>query len=77
MLNIGDTVVIRSTSNASLNLYMKAKQAGLSYIKCPCNAKTGQTFEVKANFASGFMLKGLNNGLLTVAHPNDLRSIHE
>jgi hypothetical protein len=23
------------------------------------------------------MLKGLNNGLLTVAHPNDLRSIHE
>lgn len=77
MFNVGDTVVVRSSSNASLNLYMKAKQAGLTYVKCPCNAHTGQTFEIKSGFYNGFMLKGINNGLLTVAHPNDLRSIHE
>lgn len=75
--NIGDTVIVRHASNASLNLYMKAKQAGLSYIKCPCNAKTGQTFEIKGNFLSGFMLKGLNNGLVIVAHASDMRRIHE
>lgn len=72
---IGDKVVLKKASNASLNLYMKAKQSGMSYVKCPCNAKTGFVFEIKAAFANGFFLTGVNNSLSVVAHPNDIRSI--
>lgn len=77
MFNVDDMVIIRKASNASLNLYMKAKQKGLSYVKCPCNAKTGQVFRIKSLFGKGgFLLQGENNGLITVAFSNDLRRVN-
>lgn len=77
MFNVDDIVIIRKASNASLNLYMKAKQKGLSYVKCPCNAKTGQVFRVKSLFGKGgFLLQGENNRLITVAFSNDLRRVN-
>lgn len=76
-VNIGDKVLIKRVTNASLNLYTKAKQFGLRYVKCPCNAKTGQYFEVKSVFFNGFLLKGINNSLFTVAYLNDLRELPE
>lgn len=73
-LNIGDKVVIESVSNASLNLYMKARQNGLSYIRCPCNAKHTSVFEVQNTFLNGFLLKSQDK-LVTVAFNGDLRRV--
>lgn len=72
--SIGDSVIITKASNASLNLYMKTKQAGMIYIRCPCNAKTGTVLNISAKFVNGFLLK-TNTGFCTVAHPNDLRKV--
>lgn len=73
-LNIGDKVIIDKVSNASLNLYMKAKQNGLIYIKCPCNANHTSVFEIQKTFFNGFLLVG-SNRLMTVAYSSDLRKI--
>lgn len=73
-LNIGDKVIIDKVSNASLNLYMKAKQNGLVYIKCPCNAKHTSVFEIQKTFFNGFLLSNANR-LVTVAYYSDLRKV--
>lgn len=73
-ISIGDKVLINKATNASLNLYMKTKQHGMVYIKCPCNAKSTTVLEVIAQFSGGFILKSAD-GLQTVAHPNDLRKV--
>lgn len=70
---LGDKVVVTKASNASLNLYMKTKQAGMVYVHCPCNAKSTTTLEIAKAFSTGFILQG--PGFLTVAHPNDLRKV--
>lgn len=74
-IGVGDTVIVNRASNASLNLYMKAKQNGLVYIKCPCNAKSYMLFVVTGIFGNGFLLKC--NTIQTVAHPNDLRKVQK
>lgn len=73
-VHIGDKVIIDKVSNASLNLYMKAKQLGYSYIKCPCNAKHNMTFDIISQFGKGYLLKN-NVGLKTVAYNSDLRKV--
>lgn len=73
--NIGDKVIIDKVSNASLNLYMKAKQNGLVYIKCPCNAKHTSVFEIQKTFLNGFLLSNIDK-LVTVAYSNDLRKVN-
>lgn len=75
-ISIGDTVIIEKASNASLNLWMKARQQGMMYIKCPCNAKKGNVFEVKAKFENGYILKGTNNTLQIVAYSSDMRKVN-
>ncbi len=72
--SIGDKVIVTKASNASLNLYMRTKQAGMIYVKCPCNAKTGMVLNISARFVNGFLLK-TDSGFCTVAHPNDLRKV--
>lgn len=76
MLGIGDKVIIERVSNASLNLYMKCKRMGLSYIKCPCNSKKGMLFEI-TNLVSrnGFLLKEIHTNLKTVAYIKDIREV--
>jgi len=75
-IKIGDTVVLNNKiSNASLNLYQKIKIAGLTYIHCACNIKTGMIFTVVSKFGNGFFIKENTNGRLYVIHPNDLRVV--
>lgn len=74
-IGLGDKVVIDKASNASLNLWMKARQQGLMYIKCPCNAKRGNVFEVKAKFENGYILQEVKNGLQVVAYTSDMRKV--
>lgn len=74
-LTTGDRVVVGKASNASLNLYMKAKQKGYTFVKCPCNAKTGQLFEVINNFYGGYLLRDPKSDVMIVAHSNDLRRV--
>jgi hypothetical protein len=73
---VGDTVVITNrTSNASLNLYQRTKQKGMSYIHCPCNAKAGMLFTIVQGFENGFILKHTQSNFLIVAHPNDIQGV--
>lgn len=73
-IKIGDTVVLNNKiSNASLNLYQKTKIAGLTYIHCACNIKTGMIFTIVSKFGNGFFIKEKTSGVLYVIHPNDLR----
>lgn len=75
---IGDKVILREdVSNASLNLYMIAKQKGMLYLKCPCNSKKGEIFEVVSSFSSGFILQDPVSKMKIVAHANDLQKITE
>ena len=71
--HIQDTVVLTKLSNASLNLYAKAKQKGLSYVQCPCHVKNTMTGTIISTFANGFLIQCLN--FTTVAHPFDLRKV--
>lgn len=72
-IHIDDTVILTKLSNASLNLYAKAKQKGMSYVKCPCHIKNTSTGKVINIFANGFLLQ--YPGFTTVAHPYDLRRV--
>lgn len=74
-LKIGDTVVVTKASNASLNLYMKAKKKGMSYIKCPCNAKPTTKCIIQGGFDNRGLLLKMDNGQLTVAYMNDVRKV--
>lgn len=74
-LNIGDKVIIDNASAASLNLYMKAKQAGYNFIKCPCNAKAGQVFDVIDNFYNGYLLRDIKLNICVVAFGSDVRRV--
>lgn len=74
----GDKVVVGKASNASLNLYLKAKKSGYTFIKCPCNAKTGQIFKVLASFANGYLLQSMDDmSVKIVAHAMDLKKIKD
>lgn len=73
--DIGDEVIItKKSSNASLNLYQKTKQAGLSYVHCLCHAHPTCTYEIISSFSNGFIIKNKDNYFM-VAHPNDMRKI--
>lgn len=73
-VNIGDKVIVEKASNASLNLYMKAKKLGYSYIKCPCNAKHNMIFTIISQFGNGYLLKNDSN-LQVVAYSSDLKKV--
>ena len=76
--SIGEKVAVNTKrlTNASLNLYTKTKQAGMIYIHCPCNVKSGMVLEIVSSFNGGYILRGTNN-FMTVVHPNDLLKIPE
>lgn len=71
--SIGDKVIIQNLTNASLNLYNKAKLAGYGFIHCPCNIKANVTSTIIQTFGNGYLL---DTGFFkSVAHPNDLRKV--
>ena len=73
--SIGDSVVLDKTSNASLNLYQKAKSMGMVYIYCPCNIKAGMKLKIEKPFGNGVILRDSISNKLFVAHLNDLRKV--
>ena len=74
--DIGDKVIIiGKSSNASLNLYQKTKQAGLSYVHCLCHSHPNCAYEVVSSFSSGYLIKAEDRDYIMVAHPNDMRRV--
>lgn len=73
--SIGDKVVLIKATTASLNLYEKAKRAGMSYIRCPCNVNSTDVLTIESSFTPvGLLLKKVN-GVMVVAYYKDVRKV--
>lgn len=72
-LGPGDKVIIADLSNASLNLWMKAKMNGGSFLKCPCNAKNTELEILSVYQKVGFICKFGDHK--TIVHRKDVRGI--
>lgn len=73
--SIGDKVVLIKATNASLNLYEKAKRAGMTYVRCPCSVKSTDVLTIMSSFATVGALLKKSNGVIVVAHFKDIRKV--
>lgn len=73
--NIGDKVVIKGASSASMNLYDKVKSAGVRNVHCPCGIHSTDVLTVIKGFADGYILQSRDTGFITCALPRDLRGV--
>lgn len=73
--NVNDNVILDKASVASMNLYDKAKSAGIQGIHCPCSIHNTDRLVVIKKFANGYILMSKVTGFITAAMAKDLRRI--